>query len=112
MRSMRSGTELMFHVATEKVMRASEWQVHTTFQAMGASARGTSPLATADPQAFVDVEQRRVRLRGQIEIEQGDHCLEALRVDHGPLPQGEGRSVENERKMRCAAKRRSVLDLD
>ena len=63
-------------------------------------------------QVLVDVEQRRVGLGLQIDIEQGDDGLEALRVDHRPLLQRKGRSVEDEGKMRSAAERRLVLDLD
>ena len=76
------------------------------------SAASSSPAVARQAQALVDVEQRRVRLCRQVDVEQGDDRLEALRVDHRPLLEREGRGVENERNMRRAAKRRLVLDLD
>ena len=50
--------------------------------------------------------------RLQIDIEQGDDRLEALRVDHRPLLERKGRSVEDERKMRRASERGPILELD
>ena len=58
------------------------------------------------------MEERRVWLGLQIDIEQGDDSLEALRVDYRPLLQRKGRSIEDERKMRRAPERRPILDLD
>ena len=63
-------------------------------------------------QVLVDVEERRVRVGLQIHIEQGDDRLEALRVDDRPLLQREGRSVEDEGKMRRAPERGPILKLD
>src|ERR1700729_2740273 len=63
-------------------------------------------------QVLIDVEQRRVRVCRQVDIEQGDDRLEALGVDDGPLLQRKGRSVEDERKMRRTPERRPILELD
>ena len=122
MRSMRRRTELMFQVATENVMRGSRrTRPHARPAPGGARRPRQLPTSRASSLAavarlvgrqFVDMEQRRIRLRGQIDIGQGDDCLEALGVDHRPLPQRIGRGVENERQMRRAAERRLVLDLD
>src|ERR1700749_2523038 len=63
-------------------------------------------------QVLVDVEQGRVRIRLQVDIEQGDDRLKALGVNDGPLLQRKGRSVEDERKMRRAPERGPILELD
>ena len=48
------------------------------------------PVAELVGGRLVDVEERRVRLGLQIDIEQGDDGLVALRVDHRPLLQRKG----------------------
>src|SRR5271168_4336168 len=63
-------------------------------------------------QVLVDVEKRRVWPGRQIDIEQSDDRLKALRVNNRPLPQRKGRSVEDECKMRRAPERGPILDLD
>src|ERR1700759_1839477 len=63
-------------------------------------------------QVLVDVEQGRVRIRLQVDIEQGDDRLKALGVNDGPLLQRKGRSVEDERKMCRASERGPILELD
>src|SRR5260370_10745895 len=86
-------------------------------------ARASSALSHSHPlsppgaservgQILVDMEERRIGLRLQIDVEQGHDRLEALRVDHRPLLERERHGVENELEMRRAAKRRLVLDLD
>jgi hypothetical protein len=57
-----------------------------------------SPPAVAElvgREVLVDVEESRVRVRRQVDIEQGDDRLEALGVDDRPLLQ---------RKCRCGRK--------
>ena len=61
---------------------------------------------------LVDVEQVGIGLGRQIDVEQGDDGLEALRVEDRPLLQREGRGIEHQRDLRRAAERRLVLDLD
>src|SRR5208282_6406160 len=110
---MRRRTELMFHVAMENVMRGSKGQAKPVSRPgrrrkarrglVHSRASSLPPIAGLVGRQFVDVEQRRVRLGGEIEIEQGDDRLEALGVDHRPLPEGKGRGVKNEREMRRAA---------
>ena len=58
------------------------------------------------------MEERRVRVGRQVDIEQGDNRLEALGVDDRPLLQRKCRRVEDEGKMRGAPERGPILELD
>jgi len=61
---------------------------------------------------LVDVKQRRVRIRRQIDVEQGDDRLETLRVDHRPLLERKCRSVEDEREVRRSPESGTIIKLD